>query len=155
MGTIAFSPGNVSSSRHRAKRCCYKLSVGRSGGPLPQHTSGESTHCIHSRGFSSPTINGDNLSCQCPRALGVLPSAGSAFFPAAPCPVAGHLWLPGRGKWGCPWQGALAVGACQWAGLFLCRERRPVQPLVFLRTSLDLELVTNSKGFRGPGRSHT
>lgn len=34
MGTIAFSPGNVSSSRRRhAKHCCYKLSVGCSRAP--------------------------------------------------------------------------------------------------------------------------
>lgn len=52
-------------------------------GHPPQHTSGESTHCINSRGFSSPTINGDNLSCRCPGALGALPLARSAYFPVS------------------------------------------------------------------------
>ena len=85
---------------------------GASRAPFPQHTYGERSHCINLRGFSSPTINGDHVSRQCPAASRRLPLARPAFFPASARTRGWHLCLPRRAWRGCPPPGALALTAC-------------------------------------------
>lgn len=88
-----------------AKHCCCKLFAGCLG-PFPQHASGERSHCINLRGFSSPTINRDHLSCQCLAALGRPPFARPTFFPASAVPLGRHLRWPRKAWRGCPPPGA-------------------------------------------------
>lgn len=85
-------------------------------GPLPLALLWERSHWIDSPGFSSPTINGDNLSCQSQAAWGCFSLAGSAFFPASTAPCGWASLLAQEGHVGLSTNRGLGLTACHRAG---------------------------------------